>query len=239
MSPLRFSDEIEDDPFANPNLVQRMVRVARSQPSALLLAAQLIGLVIFPFIQPTPFGRLAISLFGAFVLVLAMWTIRSTPALTWMAIIIGVPAVLLEIIGAVNPSVTWAVVGGHSLLGIFYLYTAYGLVAYMFEDHWVTKDELWAVGACFTVIAWGFAYLYHAVQNVYPGSFVSSSGDPILSWQEMLFVSVANFTGVGLSDVVPVLPHAQSLVMIEQIGGVLYIAMVISRLVALTVLKNR
>lgn len=237
--PLRFADELQDDPFATPSTTQRIFRVARSQPSALLLAAQLVGLLILPFIHPTTFGRLGVSLFGVIVLLLAMWTIRSTPALTWMAIIIGVPAIILEVWGAIDQTQTFAVFGGHLLLGVFYLYTAYGLVAYMFEDRWVTKDELWAVGACFTVIAWGFAYLYMSVQVIYPGSFVSSSGEALLTWQEMLFVSVANFTGVGLSDVVPVKPHAQSLVMVEQIGGVLYIAMVISRLVALTVLRNR
>lgn len=237
--PLRYADEIEDDPFATPSRIQWFRRIVRDQPSATLLFAQLIGLVVLPFIAPTTYGRVAVSVFGALVLLLAMRTIRSSPALTWMAIIIGVPALALEVWGALDPTNTAAVVGGHTLLGIFYFYTAYGLVAYMFEDHWVTKDELWAVGACFTVIAWGFAYLYHAVQNLFPGSFVSSSGQAILTWQEMLFVSVSNFTGVGLSDVVPVLPHAQAIVMIEQIAGVLYIAMVISRLVALTVLKNR
>lgn len=236
---LRFADEAQDDPFASPSRVQRLRRVARDQPSALLLFAQLIGLLIIPFLGQTTFGRLGVSLFGAVVLALAMWTIRSTPALTWMAILIGVPALALEVWGTIDPEQTFAVVAGHILLGIFYVYTAYGLVAYMFEDFWVTKDELWAVGACFTVIAWGFAYLYMGVQNIVPGSFASSGGQDILTFQEMLFVSVSSFTGVGLSDVMPILPHAQSLVMIEQIGGVLYIAMVISRLVALTVLKSR
>lgn len=128
---------------------------------------------------------------------------------------------------------------GHLLLAVFYFYTAYGLVAYIFEDNFVTQDELFAVGAAFTVVAWGFAYLFVATQIIWPGSFASSTGEEILTWQELLFCSVANFTGVGLSDVTPVLPHAQSIVMVEQIGGVLYIAMVISRLVALTVTRAR
>jgi hypothetical protein len=237
--PLRFADEVQDDPFAQPNLVQRAVRTARNQPSAVLLFVQFLGILLFPFMAPTTFGRVAVSIFGAFVLLLALWTVRSTPALTWVSMLIGFPAVILEIWGAIDQDRTFAVVGGHLLLGIFYFYTAYALLAYMFEDHWVTKDEIFAVGATFTVIAWGFAYMFMAVQYVYPGSFASSSGEEILTWQEMLYVSIANFTGVGLSDVVPVRPHAQSLVMIEQIGGVLYIAMVISRLVALTVLKKR
>ncbi|HHU09344.1 MAG TPA: two pore domain potassium channel family protein [Intrasporangiaceae bacterium] len=237
--PLRYADELDNDPFASPSRFRRLLALAKEQPSAVLLFVQIGGLLLFPFLQPTTFGRVSVSIFGAIVLLLALWTVRSTPALTWMAILIGVPAVILEIWGAVDRDMTFAVIGGHFLLGIFYFYTAYALVAYMFEDHWVTKDEVFAAGATFTVIAWGFAYLYMATQNFWPGSFVSSSGDEILTWQEMLFVSVSNFTSVGLSDVVPVKPHAQSLVMLEQIGGVLYIAMVISRLVALTVLKNR
>ena len=46
-------------------------------------------------------------------------------------------------------------------------------------------------------------------------------------------------TSVGLSDVIPVKPQARSVVMIEHIAGVLYVTMVISRLVALTVMRVR
>jgi hypothetical protein len=46
-------------------------------------------------------------------------------------------------------------------------------------------------------------------------------------------------TSVGLSDVVPVGEHARSLVMVEQLAGVLYVALVIARLVGLTVTRPR
>ncbi len=39
---------------------------------------------------------------------------------------------------------------------------------------------------------------------------------------------------MGLSDVYPVLDHARSLVMVEQVAGVLYVALVITRFVGLT-----
>ena len=41
-----------------------------------------------------------------------------------------------------------------------YFYTGYALLRYMFADHVVTTDELYATGATFTVVAWGFAYVY-------------------------------------------------------------------------------
>jgi hypothetical protein len=211
--------------------------VVRKQPSAVLLLVQILGILTFPFLGGST-GRVIIAVFGVGVLTLALVTVRSTPALTWLSFLIGRPGSALEIYG-VFAQAELALVVGHILLAIFYFYTGYGLIAYIFEDNFVQIDELFAVGAAFTVLAWGFTYIYAAVQIVYPGSFGSSTGEEVLSWQELLFCSVANFTGVGLSDVTPLLPHAQSVVMVEQIGGVLYIAMVISRIVALTVVRAR
>jgi hypothetical protein len=42
---------------------------------------------------------------------------------------------------------------------------------------------------------------------------------------------------VGLSDIVPVQPQARALVMLEQFAGVMYIALVVSRLIGLTILR--
>ena len=44
----------------------------------------------------------------------------------------------------------------------------------MLADHEVTKDELFAVGATFTLVAWGFAYVYTVVQAADPGSFIAA-----------------------------------------------------------------
>ena len=52
---------------------------------------------------------------------------------------------------------------------------------------------------------------------------------------ELLFLSFTTLTSTGLSDVVPIEAFARSLVMLEQVAGVAYIAVVVSRLVALTI----
>ena len=53
---------------------------------------------------------------------------------------------------------------------------------------------------------------------------------------ELLFLSFTTLTSTGLSDVVPVKAFARGVVMIEQVAGLAYIAMLVSRLIALTVL---
>jgi hypothetical protein len=56
---------------------------------------------------------------------------------------------------------------------------------------------------------------------------------------EVLFLSFTTLTSTGLSDVVPVKAFARSLVMIEQLAGLAYVAVLVSRLVALTVVQRR
>jgi hypothetical protein len=109
----------------------------------------------------------------------------------------------------------------------------------MLADDRITRDELYAVGATFTLVAWAFAYSYTVCQAIEPGSFtaaVDPSGDR--SWMELLFLSFTTLSSTGLGDVVPIKPFARALVMIEQLAGLAYVAMVVSRLVGMLVLRQ-
>jgi hypothetical protein len=55
---------------------------------------------------------------------------------------------------------------------------------------------------------------------------------------ELLFLSFTTLTSTGLSDVTPVKAFARSLVMMEQLAGLAYVAMVVSRLVGLMVMRR-
>lgn len=112
------------------------------------------------------------------------------------------------------------------------------MLRYLFHDDIVTRDELFATAAAFTVVAWAFAYIFAAVQVLWPGSFDSTSGDA-QSWFELLFLSFTTMTNTGLSDIAPVQAHARSLVMVEEFVGVFYIALVIARIVGLTMKPAR
>jgi hypothetical protein len=216
------------------------VRTLRRNPCGVLLAVQLLGLLVYPFLGAQPVGRAVFGLLGLVVLTLAVRAVRLTPALTWVAILLGVPVVVLTVLEAVSPD-NHAVVATSGLVhAAFYGYTAWALIRYMFQDDVVTTDELWATGATFTVVAWAFAYLYVAVQVFWPGSFIAAvdSGAP-RTWMDLLFLSVTTLTSTGLSDIVPVTPHARSFVMVEQIAGMLYLAMVVARVTALTLRPKR
>jgi Ion channel len=207
---------------------------AKRQPSAVLLAAQLAAILIYPFLEEGAAGRAIFSVFGIAILGLVVLAVRSSSALTWVSVLLALPATVLLLIQAVTGDDTLLPYSS-AFESVLYFYAGGALLFYMLEDHEITRDELYAVGATFTLVAWAFAYAYVVCQAIEPQSFTAAV-DPrdARTWMELLFLSFTTLTSTGLSDVVPVKPFARSLVMIEQLAGLGYVAMVVSRLVGLT-----
>jgi hypothetical protein len=216
---------------------RRSVRDLLRHPSAVLLAVQLVGVLLYPFFEETVLGRALFEAFGALVLALAVWAIPGARWRTRLAIGLAVTAVALSIWDAVDDSPFLAGTSA-AFHALFYFWAATSLMVYMLADVEVTVDELFAVGATFTLLAWGFAYVFMLLQFVQPGCFtavVDPGGQR--TWMELLFLSFTNLTSTGLSDVVPITAHSRSLVMIEQLAGLGYVALFVSRLVGLTVTR--
>jgi hypothetical protein len=140
------------------------------------------------------------------VVLIAVWAVRHTPALSWVAVLLGAPAMGFTVAEAFWPDTEWIVLASAAFHVPFYLFVSYAMIRYLFHDDKVTRDELWAVGAAFTVVAWAFAYLYAAAQVIWPGSFVgfaSPKGGEPLAWFDLLYLSFTTLTSVGLSASTP------------------------------------
>lgn len=213
--------------------MRRWQVLARRHPSAFLLAAQLLSLLAYPLIDGSGGGRM---LFGAVALVvvpLAVWVVRRSAFANIVAWLLAVPAIALALVGVL--------LGRDGLLpfaalleAVLYFYAAASLIAYMLQDHKVTRDELFAAGATFTLLAWGFAYAYFVCQAWHPGSFTGLEPERPRSWLELLFYSFTNLSATGLGDTLPLSAPAKVLTMLEQFAGVGYVAAVVSRLIGLT-----
>ena len=211
---------------------------ARRTPSALLLAAQLGSLCLFPVIGDTGGGRLMYAAIATVVVALALWVVNRSPAMNWFAWLFAAPAILLTLSALLlghGELLVWA-----SLCeSVLYFYAAGALIAYMLHDHEVSGDELFASGATFTLLAWGFAYTFVVLQALQPGSFAAAvNAEQPRSWTELMFLSFALLSSTGIGDVIPIRPLARALTSLEMFVGVMYLAAVVSRLVGLTLLRR-
>jgi len=208
-------------------------------PSAFLLITQLLLLVLYAIFDGVHTGRALISAVGLIALVLVVWVVDRSPGFTLIALLLVIPGFILAILSAVylnSVLIVWSSI----IEALLYFYAAGSLIAYMMEDNQVTEDELFAAGSTFTLLAWGFAYIYFICQTISPGSFVNGSGvSQTYTFLELLFLSFTNLSAAGLSDILPGSSVARVVVMLEQFVGIGYVAVVVSRLIGLTVTRYK
>jgi len=206
----------------------------RLLPSAWLLIVQFFILILSSISNDSHISYRAISwVWGALALLLIAKVIRQSPAFTALGLFFVSGALLFSILillGYREPAIQ---ITAHIFESLAYFYAAYGLLRYMFADRYLTKDEMFAAGAVFTLLAWGFAFLYNICQLIDPNSFIKPEHIGIKSWLDILFLSFSLQSATGLSDIVPSGAAARVIAIIQMFGGVMYLAVIVTRLVAL------
>jgi hypothetical protein len=216
-----------------------LLDLTRRHPSAILLIVQLAGLLLYPLLESTRAGPVGLSAFGITVLVFTTGMVRRTPGLTWLSVCLALPAIVMLVLQAALEGMQWLQPWSAALEALFYFYAAGSLVAYMMGDMHATTDELFAAGATFTLLAWGFAYSFVVLQALQPGSFSAAvNPEQPRTWTELMFLSFALLSSTGIGDVIPLRPLARALASLEMFVGVMYLAAVVSRLIGLTLLRR-
>ena len=85
------------------------------------------------------------------------------------------------------------------------------------------------------MLAWGFALAYSVCQQIYPGS-ISGAVNPehARTWVDLIFVSFSILSSTGYGDIMLVHPVAKVIGTIQMFIGLMYMALIVSRLISLT-----
>ncbi|HEY0504155.1 MAG TPA: two pore domain potassium channel family protein, partial [Lysobacter sp.] len=103
---------------------------ARRHPSAFLLAAQVVSLILYPLFDEMRGGRVLFGALGVAVLMLAVWVVGRSPGKVWVAWLLAAPALALSVASVVLGNDTLLVLSS-ALEALLYLYAAASLIAYM------------------------------------------------------------------------------------------------------------
>ncbi len=199
-------------------------------PSRTLLAVQLLALLLYPFVGDNRAGHIVSTAISVGVLSAAVWMVHRSPRPGWIAGVLAAIGIGAWIVHNATGSVTLAVIGAAGY-ATAYFYAAVSLITYMMSDERATRDELWAAGATFMLFAEAYAWLFMLCQQWQPGAFLAPGGaSRALTWVELIFLSATNFSATGLSDIIPLSPQARILIIVAQWNGVMYMALIVSRL---------
>jgi hypothetical protein len=208
---------------------------------AQFLGALILLLIASPFLDEFEYGRVIDVILGTLVLVTGVLAVGRSHRTLVLAVILMLPAVVARWISHFQPH--WLPLASITAL-VFISFVEYQLLHFIFRTPRVNSEVLCAgiSGYLLLGIIWMSAYmlvsrlsqvdLAHPELN--PFAFTVGTTTPhTLSQFEAYYFSFITLTTVGYGDITPLSNGARTLAMMEAMTGTLYMAVLISRLVAL------
>lgn len=163
----------------------------------------------------------------------ALFAVLGKGRRTAIAFLLGIPAILLRTIDFASHLALFNLID--QILGVLFLAYVTGVLVWtILSDPSVTTDTLAGAVSAYLLIGITFGLVYILIAHLIPGAFRDTI-DPNrqVNSTELTFFSFMTLTTVGYGDIVPRDPHARSLAMIEAVIGIMYPAVLISRLVGM------
>jgi hypothetical protein len=204
----------------------------------LILLLAFIGL--YPLMLGEIAGRMAGGLILAVILVAGTMTASDSRVHRTISIALAVAALGLQVAWLSTHRTTLEIIFV-AMFAAFCLYTALVILRHVLAPGPVYAETVHAALSIYILLARFWAGAYALVEINLPGAFSLGAPSPNAQVQlegaylfaDMLHLSIATLTSTGYGDITPVAPFARSLCQLEQLVGVFYIAVLISRLLGL------
>lgn len=209
---------------------RRKVVSVFAQRCVYLFAALLVLLMLAPFLEDSQWGRIALNAINVVILFAAAVAVSDSRVCFGLAVVLGVASVVCQLAAFAmwEPELLLLSRGAGAA---FYFLTVSYLLTYVLRREVLTLDKLYGAASAYLMLGILWAYFYSILFVFYPGS-LASGGAPLESpnVSTLLYFSFTVLTSTGFGDITPVHPVARMLNMLEQVIGVLFIAILIARL---------
>jgi hypothetical protein len=209
---------------------RRKVVSVFAQRCVYLFAALLVQLVMVPFLEDSAWGRIVLQTINIFVLFAAAVAVSDSRVCFGLAVILGVAALACQI-AAFHQWEPQLLLLSRGLGAAFYFLTVSYLLTYVLRREVLTLDKLYGAAAAFLMLGVIWGYFYSILLYFHPGA-LTAGGAPVEASQisEILYFSFTVLTTTGFGDITAAHPVARMLCVLEQVTGVLFIAILIARL---------
>ena len=215
---------------------QKVIKIRerrRLHPYAALLFAELLLILIYPFLSGISYHNELFRLLAVVVFSTSLYSVMGRGQITTIALILGVPAIVLRLIHIFEHRDLFKL--PDEFLGLTFLIFVTGVLVWsIVSNPSVTADTLAGAVSAYLLIGITFGVAYMIIGGLVPGAFRDTiqPGKPF-NPADFTFFSFVTLTTVGYGDIVPWDAHARSLAIIESVIGIMYPAVLIGRLVGL------
>jgi hypothetical protein len=234
-------DSLSDAMTSDPDKSQGDSEVFRFAGIGTVLLISLLAFIgLYPLLLGNVAGRIAGGALLAIILVSSAVTASKSRAHRVVGIALAISALGLRLDWLVTHNTTAEAIEA-AIFAIFFLYTALIIFRHVLSFGPVYADRVHAALSVYILLALSWACIYAFIEIISPGSFslVADTADAAARPQgaylfaDMIHLSIATLTSTGYGDILPLSPFARSVSQLEQLLGVFYIAVLISRLVGI------
>jgi hypothetical protein len=206
------------------------VKLVVTQRCFYLFAALLLLLITIPFLEDTPRGLVTLNFINALVLIAALAAVARSHICLVIGALLAAPAIVFQILSFIGFEPRYLALSRAFGAGFYFITVGY-LLGYVLRRETFTTDKLYGAAAAFLMLGVLWSYFYALVLSFYPGA-LSVGGTPIKesAVSELVYFSFTVLTSTGFGDITPVHPVVRMLCTLEQVAGVLYLAILIARL---------
>lgn len=204
-------------------------------PSFNMLLVLLASVIAYPFVDAMPGLRPVAQMLDVAAVLLVVRLIRSEDTIWSSGWVIAIPTVILQFwhLAAPAPAIEVAMLVAQLA---FHGWAIVALLSYVLRDHIITRDELFAIAGVYVLMAMFWASAYALVVHFDPAALViNEANDPDgrTTWADLVYYSMTTLTSTGYGEITPLSPPARALAMLQQVTGVLFVAILIARLTSL------
>jgi len=199
-----------------------------------LFLFQLAFLILYPYAQQKGLPNLAVRIFGGVVTVLSVYAVSFRRGHVLFALVLAIPALVQRI---VLPRADAGVLPVTSIILslAFDVFIVVVIFRRVFMKDEPTTEAIFGALCIYLLVGFGFASLYGMLATMQSHAFYL---DPALNLHsvpdrfDLIYYSFATITCLGAAGISPVSLQARSISVVEALIGVLYLAVLISRLLA-------
>lgn len=170
---------------------------------------------------------LFVSLFSV-LLLSALYEVSDNPRHVATGVLLTIPALIAAWTSVFLPS-RLTQIAELIALTVFLAYILITLLKRVLASQEVTLSEIYRAVNLYIMIGIGFGLVYALIELLNPNSFQFAFGEN--SYSSIFFFSFGTLSTAGSGDIIAVSPLARSVVIIEMIIGVMYMAVLIGLLV--------
>jgi len=193
---------------------------------AYLFASLSAMLLLYPTAESSSGAAVILYLMSSVTLAAGVYAVASTRRQGIAAAALALAQIVVAGIGVLRESRFIYV--ELSLFVAFYSYAILRVLGYVLRGRKVSADKILGALSVYLMLGLTWAWIYTMLALDDPGAFRGSMEGPV----DFIYFSFVTLTTLGYGDVAPATARARSLCIVEAVMGVLFLAVLVSRLVA-------